>query len=152
MATYKYNKPTETDLFNLKTLADIKIEHNLTHETDEELEFQALSLGYRKVLISDIPDDGYVYVSRGFIEIDGVLCTNVFKIAEEQAKADLEDFSKRMKIKRNNLLAESDWTQIVDVPLSVEVKQQWAEYRQALRDLTAQEKFPWKISWPVAPV
>lgn len=39
--------------------------------------------------------------------------------------------------KRNVLLAQSDWTQLPDAPLTNEQKQAWAEYRQALRDLPA---------------
>jgi hypothetical protein len=37
---------------------------------------------------------------------------------------------------RNNLLAESDWTQTVDSPLSDSKKAEWKTYRQSLRDLT----------------
>lgn len=36
---------------------------------------------------------------------------------------------------RNSKLSECDWTQLPDAPLSSEQKQEWAEYRQALRDL-----------------
>jgi len=36
--------------------------------------------------------------------------------------------------RRNELLAESDWTQLPDAQLSAEQKAQWAAYRQALRD------------------
>ena len=37
---------------------------------------------------------------------------------------------------RNKKLADSDWTQAPDSPLSDEKKKEWATYRQALRDLT----------------
>lgn len=37
---------------------------------------------------------------------------------------------------RNKLLADSDWTQLVDSPLSSSKKTEWATYRQSLRDLT----------------
>jgi hypothetical protein len=50
--------------------------------------------------------------------------------------------------KRNKLLLESDWTQLPDAPVN---KQAWAEYRQALRDITHQTGFPTKIEWPLAP-
>lgn len=43
------------------------------------------------------------------------------------------------KAKRNQLLAQSDWTQGADSPLSAEVKASWATYRQALRDMTEQD-------------
>tara|TARA_Y100000004_G_C8665439_1_gene307007 strand:- start:26 stop:259 length:234 start_codon:yes stop_codon:yes gene_type:complete len=39
-----------------------------------------------------------------------------------------------MRNKRNALLAQSDWTQMADSPLSDSKKQEWATYRQALRD------------------
>jgi hypothetical protein len=48
---------------------------------------------------------------------------------------------------RNTLLAISDWTQLADVPLTAEMKAQWATYRQALRDITDQPGFPDQINW-----
>jgi hypothetical protein len=52
---------------------------------------------------------------------------------------------------RNALLANSDWTQLADVPLTAEMKAQWATYRQALRDITDQSGFPDQINWPGTP-
>ena len=49
---------------------------------------------------------------------------------------------------RNTLLSDSDWTQVLDAPVD---QTAWAAYRQALRDVTAQEGFPWAIEWPVKP-
>ena len=40
----------------------------------------------------------------------------------------------RMKDQRNLLLMQSDWTQVVDSPLSDSKQAEWATYRQALRD------------------
>ena len=37
--------------------------------------------------------------------------------------------------KRNGKLADSDWTQFVDSPLSDVKKAEWVTYRQALRDI-----------------
>ena len=37
---------------------------------------------------------------------------------------------------RNEKLAESDWTQLPDSPLSEEKKLEWKNYRQMLRDIT----------------
>jgi len=36
---------------------------------------------------------------------------------------------------RNQMLAQSDWTQMADSPLSDEQKAAWAAYRQQLREL-----------------
>jgi len=40
-----------------------------------------------------------------------------------------------IRAQRTFLLAESDWTQVADSPLSDSKKAEWATYRQALRDL-----------------
>lgn len=53
-----------------------------------------------------------------------------------------------IRARRDVLLAQSDWTQLPDVPLAT--KAAWADYRQALRDITAQPD-PTNITWPVAP-
>lgn len=52
--------------------------------------------------------------------------------------------------RRNRLLSESDWTQLPDVPLAT--KQAWADYRQALRDITLQSGYPFDVTWPIKPV
>ena len=43
----------------------------------------------------------------------------------------------RMRQERIALLAQSDWTQMADSPLSNSKKAEWATYRQALRDFPA---------------
>ena len=47
----------------------------------------------------------------------------------------VEDTQKKIRKERNIRLSQSDWTQMPDAPLSSEQKQQWATYRQQLRDL-----------------
>lgn len=49
---------------------------------------------------------------------------------------------------RNNLLKQSDWTQVADAPVDQEA---WAAYRQALRDIPSQAGFPNEVTWPVEP-
>lgn len=56
--------------------------------------------------------------------------------------------AKQVRSRRNKLLSESDWTQVSDSPVD---KQAWANYRQALRDLTSQTEFPLNVIWPVKP-
>ena len=48
---------------------------------------------------------------------------------------------------RNNLLASTDWTALSDNTMSSAM----AAYRQALRDLPAQEGFPHAVTWPSKP-
>lgn len=53
---------------------------------------------------------------------------------------------------RNQLLFESDWTQIPNNPLTAEQQAAWATYRQELRDIPEQSGYPLNVVWPIAPV
>ena len=54
-----------------------------------------------------------------------------------------------VRLQRNQLLKDSDWTQIADAPVD---KTAWATYRQALRDITQQTGFPFNTVFPELPV
>jgi hypothetical protein len=59
-----------------------------------------------------------------------------------------------IRFPRVQRLAASDWTQVADSPLSAEDKSAWANYRQALRDMTttyAEVSDPAEIVWPLMP-
>ena len=60
-----------------------------------------------------------------------------------------EQLAARIRDRRNELLQQSDWTQLPDVPQAT--KDLWSTYRQALRDITLQSGFPTNVEWPVAP-
>jgi hypothetical protein len=60
-----------------------------------------------------------------------------------------EEKAGQVRAERNTKLAATDWTQGKDIPDNVSSK--WAAYRQALRDITGQEGFPWTITWPTQP-
>ncbi len=59
--------------------------------------------------------------------------------------------AEEIRTQRDTLLAESDWTQMGDSPLADECKAQFVSYRQALRDVTAQDDFPTEVTWPEIP-
>jgi hypothetical protein len=67
--------------------------------------------------------------------------------ADAIAAKDAEQ-AKSVRDERTKKLAETDWTQLTDAPVNGAA---WATYRQALRDVTAQESFPWNIVWPTKP-
>ena len=50
------------------------------------------------------------------------------------------EYIKKLREKRNTLLAWSDWTQLKDVSLKNE--EEWQTYRQALRDLPSKVNLP----------
>ena len=54
-----------------------------------------------------------------------------------------------VRAQRNAKLAATDWTQAADVPQAV--KDSYASYRQALRDVPQQAGFPENVQWPTQP-
>ena len=52
-----------------------------------------------------------------------------------------------VRSRRDSLLSETDWMALSDNTMTPE----WATYRQALRDITAQEGFPYSVNWPTKP-
>jgi hypothetical protein len=54
----------------------------------------------------------------------------------------------QIRIWRDEQLRLSDWTQLPDAPVN---KVDWAEYRQALRDLPSQDVSPNKVKFPEKP-
>lgn len=55
----------------------------------------------------------------------------------------------QIRIERNALLDESDYTQMSDYNLNTKIE--WAEYRQTLRDITDVFHNPGDMVWPMSP-
>ena len=96
---------------------------------------------YKRVSITPTLRDGVVYTA------ELVALTDEDK-AQREADS-LAQLASTAREQRNHLLADSDWTQLVDY--SKLDKADWTVYRQALRDLTKQAGFPSVIIWPIAP-
>jgi hypothetical protein len=59
---------------------------------------------------------------------------------------------KELRTKRNTLLAQTDYVATIDYPHATpEKKQEWLDYRQALRDLPSTTEDPANPVWPVPP-
>jgi len=92
----------------------------------------------------------YIAVNNTLVEITDE------EYAERQAEnlaAETEMLNVRNRETRNQLLADSDWTQFNDSPLTDEAKTSWATYRTALRNLPTNENWPslGNDDWPSAP-
>jgi len=59
--------------------------------------------------------------------------------------------SASIRAERTAKLTSSDWTQFPDTPMERTVRDAWAVYRQALRDITDQPGYPHQVDWPVEP-
>jgi len=86
----------------------------------------------------------------GVEQLDGKWYTK-YSVANMDAEAiTAKDAEQATNVRntRNQKLSESDWTQVADAPVD---KSAWSTYRQALRDVTSQEGFPWTVNWPTKP-
>ena len=68
----------------------------------------------------------------------------------EEIEAETEAQWMNVRSRRNILLQESDWTQLPDVDLSDELKQEWLDYRRDLRNITNHPD-PFNLPWPTEP-
>jgi len=86
----------------------------------------------------------------GVQQIEGQWFTKYSVADMEQEAKDALDAQQAasQRAYRNTLLSDCDWTQLQDAPVN---QQAWANYRQALRDVTKQAGFPWDIAWPEKP-
>jgi hypothetical protein len=73
------------------------------------------------------------------------------QLAEEELREASRDYSKEFRNERNRKLIECDWTQLSDSPITKQKKQEWAVYRQALRDLPENTNDPKNPEWPSTP-
>jgi hypothetical protein len=90
--------------------------------------------------IGDLSWLGPEYKDRGWFEV-GDAETEL----QEATKADI------VWEKAKQLLKDSDWTMLSDVPMSSGQKTAWIDYRRSLREIRLQAGFPDNIVWPAAP-
>ena len=58
----------------------------------------------------------------------------------------------RLRLERNKRITQTDYLATIDAPLTTpEKKQEWLDYRQALRDLPSVTEDPANPVWPTAP-
>jgi hypothetical protein len=97
--------------------------------------------GEAYILGSPETDDRYVR--------NGVFVKKEFTAAEHISKTTAD-----VRVQRDCLLIDSDWTQFPDSPLSDTQKSAWATYRQTLRDIPADNANVTSIddvTWPTPP-
>ncbi len=73
---------------------------------------------------------------------------NYEKWLEKAKKIAYDEEATRVRIKRDKLLADTDWTQMSDTALSEEEKEKYKTYRQDLRNVPQQKDFPYNVVFP----
>ena len=110
-----------------------------------ELDTEKYSIPENAILVTNIspePQVGWSYLDNNWIEEDPTVTLEKYVIEIEKLRAI-----------RNDLLYKSDWIDLPNTPISTEDKQEWLNYRQALRDMTIgyEPKRSDLIKWPKPP-
>ena len=88
----------------------------------------------------------YKVVNGEYIELTA---EEIQELEDRAAAVDL-DFT-FTRAHRDALLRESDWTQIADASLGAHTAEEWATYRQELRDLPSKHSKVSEVVWPDDP-
>jgi len=114
---------------------------------------QVLSYGWYPVrFVPAEKTDNDVVTGQSFV-IEGnevVQYEQIRPKTESEIQEELNSKWENIRNQRNLLLLESDWTQLADVSLSDEKKEEWKLYRQSLRDITNFDS-PDHVIWPNKP-
>jgi hypothetical protein len=92
-------------------------------------------------------------VEKDAVLIDGVW-TQVYAVEEmtaEEAQARYDEWAAKARGLRDTLLADTDWWVSKAAEKGEALSAEKQLYRQELRDITAQEGFPYNINWPQKP-
>ncbi len=104
--------------------------------------------------IIDLPSDPsnqYIQNNQVFDKLNKPNDFSVFDYVLKQWVPNSDLAENFVKTNRNKLLYQSDWTQLPNSPLTTEKQQEWAVYRQQLRDITSQSGYPFNVVWPTQP-
>lgn len=126
---------------NLKQVLEVSILDDATLEKH----------GYARFEFAPRPENGVTTpLPEYYVGEDGVVRNRIeFREFTQEEKVD-----RFIRARRSYLLAACDWTQSPDSPLTDEKKNEWAVYRQALRDLTSEYpdvETADEVEWPEAP-
>lgn len=150
----------------------VKVENNIVIKypyTDIELMLDNPNVSFPAVITQETREHFGVYIvtsavppecnefTQKIVEVDPVFLNGVWfqtweivDLSDEEKAYVKQKKADEYKVKRDQELVKSDFTQIADVLLLN--KSEWATYRQQLRDLPQQPNFPENVVWPRVPL
>lgn len=149
------NDKDGTNLYSLKIIDKLYDNSGnvIIENHDFGTDFSALKeRGYYKVQETNAPEyDAETHqapiLEYAFIDNEVVQVWTVIPKTAEQLEAERIQAWDSIRNTRNQLLAQSDWTQLADVPSNPA----WIAYRQTLRDITDLFDTPEEVIWPEKP-
>ena len=143
------------------TIGDLRKDHpNVSFPRNISDEVLA---AYNVFRVTEVPAPDYNsrthrLVTQAPALVDGVWTVSRVAVAKDQAQIDNEtaQAAANVRAQRDKRLAECDWVTLKAVDasndgLGIQLPEVWVTYRQALRDVPAQEGFPHNVTWPDAP-
>jgi hypothetical protein len=127
----------------VESIRNAKIKDNNGHEIECYIKYKNLPERLITLSVASTDEEEKELYNKILFGEYGDIEPLVETITEE------ESLVRSVKAKRNTLLAESDWTQLPDVP--EETRSKWFAYRQALRDITQQTGYPKNVTFPEKP-
>jgi len=90
------------------------------------------------------------------LDIDGNATYNEVPVTKAEQEAEFiakktAEKSAAIRAERDKKLVETDWIAVKAFETNGNIPALWQLYRQALRDVTAQETFPESVVWPTKP-
>ena len=119
-------------------MAEMRFRENITDSKDEK----GNTIYSYDEYVFTIPDRG---------GLEKIVQDNMEVWLAYAKQQETDNQAQAVRDKRDKLLADTDWTQTDDAPLSSEDKESVRKYRQALRNITAQSGFPQEVKWPQKP-
>lgn len=125
---------------------NISFSSNLTIQTLQNFNVYEVKLtsqpeDYTKNITEETPE----LVSGSYYQVWNEVSASSEEIEERKTEKWIE-----IRLFRDSLLKESDWTQLQDSPITGSKLTEWQTYRQSLRDITTNDN-PFTLTWPNKP-
>ena len=136
------------------TLTDLRQQNKSTSWPKQISDEVAADFNVFRVTSTPQPDVDYtVNLSRTAVKVNGAWLEKWVETpaTPEEIATRTDNEAATVRSKRNQLLSDSDWTQLSDSPLDPDGKAAWALYRESLRMVPQQAGFPWNVQWPPEP-
>ena len=134
------------------SIQQLKIdEYNVSFPTDLTSEILE-GFGVYSVQQTPMPNDYTKNIVEGTPTLVDGTYTQVWNqtdATQEQIDIKIENQWEQIRVARNEILTQCDWTILSDSPVSSSIED-WKTYRQQLRDITNQSN-PFEVVWPTQP-
>jgi hypothetical protein len=134
------------------SIQQLKIdEYNVSFPTDLTSEILE-GFGVYSVQQTPMPNDYTKNIVEGTPTLVDGTYTQVWNqtdATQEEIDIKIENQWEQIRVARNEILTQCDWTILPDSPVSSSIEE-WKTYRQQLRDITNQSN-PFEVVWPTQP-